>query len=87
MVASKRFWWEGAMPMYGRSKTCQILFTKELNRRLRTETSWGKDVRVNSVHPGTVATGLNKNLKQSWYLRFLESVVYALASVRIYIWL
>ena len=44
-------WWKGAMPMYGRSKTCTVLFARELSRRLRS-TNWGKNVRVNSCHPG-----------------------------------
>ena len=48
---SKGLWWKGAMPMYGRSKTCNILFTKELSRRLRN-TVWGRTVRINACHPG-----------------------------------
>ncbi len=44
-------WWKGAMPMYGQSKTCIVLFAKELSRRLR-KMDWGKGVRVNSCHPG-----------------------------------
>ena len=44
-------WWKGAMPMYGRSKTCTVLFARELSRRLR-KTSWGRSTRVNSCHPG-----------------------------------
>lgn len=49
--AKDGIWWKGAMPMYGRSKTCTVLFAKELSRRLRM-TDWGKHVRVNSCHPG-----------------------------------
>lgn len=36
---------------YGRSKLCNILFTRELARRLR-----GSDVTANCLHPGFVAT-------------------------------
>lgn len=41
---------------YGNSKLANILFTKELARRLQ-----GTGVTVNAVHPGFVATGLAKN--------------------------
>lgn len=41
----------GAMKAYGRSKLCNILFTRELARRLR-----GTHVTANSLHPGFVAT-------------------------------
>src|SRR5262245_42792028 len=43
----------GVMKAYGRSKLAQILFTRELARRLE-----GTGVVVNSVHPGAVATGI-----------------------------
>jgi NAD(P)-dependent dehydrogenase (short-subunit alcohol dehydrogenase family) len=41
----------GAMQAYGRSKLCNILFTRELARRLH-----GTGVTANSLHPGFVAT-------------------------------
>ena len=40
-----------AMKTYGRSKLCNILFTRELARRLR-----GTGVTTNCLHPGFVAT-------------------------------
>jgi len=40
-----------AMKAYGRSKLCNILFTRELARRLR-----GSGVTTNCLHPGFVAT-------------------------------
>jgi NAD(P)-dependent dehydrogenase (short-subunit alcohol dehydrogenase family) len=40
-----------AMKAYGRSKLCNILFTRELGRRLR-----GTGVTANCLHPGFVAT-------------------------------
>jgi NAD(P)-dependent dehydrogenase (short-subunit alcohol dehydrogenase family) len=41
----------GAVKVYGRSKLCNILFTRELARRLR-----GTGVTANCLHPGFVAT-------------------------------
>jgi NAD(P)-dependent dehydrogenase (short-subunit alcohol dehydrogenase family) len=41
----------GAMKSYGRSKLCNILFTRELARRLH-----GTGVTANCLHPGFVAT-------------------------------
>jgi NAD(P)-dependent dehydrogenase (short-subunit alcohol dehydrogenase family) len=41
---------------YGRSKLANILFTHELARRLQ-----GTGVTANSLHPGVVSTGFNKN--------------------------
>jgi NAD(P)-dependent dehydrogenase (short-subunit alcohol dehydrogenase family) len=38
-------------PVYGRSKLCNIVFTRELARRLA-----GTGVTANSLHPGFVAT-------------------------------
>lgn len=46
--------------VYGRSKLCNLLFTRELARRI-PETG----VTVNCVHPGGVATGLGKN--NGWF--------------------
>jgi NAD(P)-dependent dehydrogenase (short-subunit alcohol dehydrogenase family) len=40
-----------AFKVYGRSKLCNILFTRELSRRLA-----GTGVTANSLHPGFVAT-------------------------------
>ena len=40
------------MRAYGKSKLCNILFTRELARRLA-----GTGVTANSLHPGTVRTG------------------------------
>jgi NAD(P)-dependent dehydrogenase (short-subunit alcohol dehydrogenase family) len=40
-----------AANVYGRSKLCNILFTRELSRRWR-----GRGVTVNCLHPGFVAT-------------------------------
>jgi NAD(P)-dependent dehydrogenase (short-subunit alcohol dehydrogenase family) len=48
LQSTKRF---SAVNVYGRSKLCNILFTRELSRRLR-----GKGVTANCLHPGFVAT-------------------------------
>jgi NAD(P)-dependent dehydrogenase (short-subunit alcohol dehydrogenase family) len=45
-----------AMPAYGASKLGNLLFTRELARRLN-----GTGVTVNSLHPGSVATRLGQN--------------------------
>ncbi|KAJ3128688.1 hypothetical protein HK101_005355 [Irineochytrium annulatum] len=42
------------MGNYGRSKLANILFTRELQRRL--EEKGHKNIYVNAVHPGVVAT-------------------------------
>ena len=48
LQSAKRF---SALNVYGRSKLCNILFTRELSRR------WSGDgVTVNCLHPGFVAT-------------------------------
>jgi NAD(P)-dependent dehydrogenase (short-subunit alcohol dehydrogenase family) len=45
----------GFRAAYGRSKLCNILFTRELARRLA-----GTGVTANCLHPGFVATGLGQ---------------------------
>ena len=45
------------MKAYSQSKLANVLFTKELMRKLH-----GKDVIVNALHPGVVATNLFQNM-------------------------
>jgi len=52
------------MRAYGRSKLAQILFTRELARRLQ-----GSGVTVNALHPGTVATGIWTKETLPWIAR------------------
>jgi NAD(P)-dependent dehydrogenase (short-subunit alcohol dehydrogenase family) len=44
-----------AMKVYGQSKTANILYTRELARRLE-----GSGITVNALHPGAVATRLGR---------------------------
>ncbi len=53
LQSQKRF---SGMRVYGKSKLCNILFTRELARRLA-----GSGVTVNAMHPGFVASNFAKN--------------------------
>src|SRR6202042_3283630 len=48
-----------AMRVYGTSKLCNILFTRELARR-------APDLHANCFHPGVVRTGFGKNDRGLW---------------------
>ena len=48
-----------AMRVYGTSKLCNILFTRELARR-------APELRANCFHPGVVRTGFGKNENGLW---------------------
>jgi NAD(P)-dependent dehydrogenase (short-subunit alcohol dehydrogenase family) len=48
-----------AMRVYGTSKLCNILFTRELARR-------APELRANCFHPGVVRTGFGKNDNGIW---------------------
>ncbi len=48
-----------AMPVYGTSKLCNILFTRELARR-------APELHANCFHPGVVRTGFGKNENGIW---------------------
>jgi NAD(P)-dependent dehydrogenase (short-subunit alcohol dehydrogenase family) len=48
-----------AMKVYGTSKLCNILFTRELARR-------APELHANCFHPGTVRTGFGKNENGIW---------------------
>ncbi len=57
-----------ALRVYGQSKLCNILFTRELARRLA-----GSGVTVNAMHPGGVATGLGSN--NGWWAKLIATVL------------
>ncbi len=50
-----------AMKVYGTSKLCNILFTRELARRV-------PELHANCFHPGVVRTGFGKNESGIWKL-------------------
>jgi NAD(P)-dependent dehydrogenase (short-subunit alcohol dehydrogenase family) len=64
--ATKKFSW---MAVYGRSKLANILFTRELARRLE-----GTGVTVNALHPGAVRTGLGMN-NDAPFMKLLVALV------------
>lgn len=58
----------GGWKAYGQSKLANILFTRELARRLNPA-----EVTVNAMHPGVVASGFGRNNRTGWmpYLQAL----------------
>lgn len=52
-LQSEHRWGPGGYNAYGRTKLMNVLFTRELARRLS-----GAGITANAVHPGVVATGL-----------------------------
>jgi NAD(P)-dependent dehydrogenase (short-subunit alcohol dehydrogenase family) len=52
---------------YGRSKTANVLFAVELDRRLRD-----RDVRATAVHPGVIATELSRHMTDETLTALLE---------------
>jgi len=65
LEGAARYRW---MAIYGRSKLANILFTRELARRLA-----GTGITVNALHPGAVATQLGAN--NGWLSRLLLPVI------------
>jgi NAD(P)-dependent dehydrogenase (short-subunit alcohol dehydrogenase family) len=54
-------------PVYGASKLANLLFNRELARRLARA---GTHVTTNAMHPGLVHTGFGSN-NRAWYWRFI----------------
>jgi NAD(P)-dependent dehydrogenase (short-subunit alcohol dehydrogenase family) len=55
------------MQVYGRSKLANILFTRELARRLQ-----GSGVTVNALHPGVVRTHIGQ---YNWFARLIGQLI------------
>jgi len=68
----------GPIGAYGQSKLANLLFATELSRRLGPESN----VRVNAVHPGYVATELQRSVGDSYGFggRVLGALGYAFAA-------
>lgn len=61
-ITGKGTWYKGIMGRwnaYGQSKTANLLFAVELNRRMHAE---GYNVTANAVHPGVINTELGRDL-------------------------
>jgi NAD(P)-dependent dehydrogenase (short-subunit alcohol dehydrogenase family) len=58
------------MRVYGTSKLCNILFTRELANRLE-----GTGVTANSLHPGTVRTGFGQDGDARGFIKFGLGVI------------
>jgi len=52
----------GKFKAYGQSKTANILFAVELDRRMRNE---GIAITANALHPGAIKTNLQSHIKES----------------------
>jgi NAD(P)-dependent dehydrogenase (short-subunit alcohol dehydrogenase family) len=63
--SAKRF---SAFPVYGRSKLANLLFARELARRLE-----GSGVTVNALHPGAVRTGLGQQNTDAPILKLIAT--------------
>lgn len=55
---------------YSHSKLYNILFTRELARRVKDD-----GIKVVSLSPGVVNTDINRNLKEKWYSRIFLGVL------------
>jgi NAD(P)-dependent dehydrogenase (short-subunit alcohol dehydrogenase family) len=63
----------GSFRVYGTSKLCNILFTRELARRLD-----GADVTANCLHPGFVGTRFGQNNASNIFTKLLRDAVMSL---------
>ena len=58
------------MRAYSQSKLANVIFTKELQRRLQDS-----KVKVFAVHPGVVKTDITRHVVERWYFRLFFSVL------------
>mmetsp|Transcript_12435 Transcript_12435/g.31823 ORF Transcript_12435/g.31823 Transcript_12435/m.31823 type:complete len:334 (-) Transcript_12435:241-1242(-) len=64
-LSGKGTWYKGssgAWKAYGQSKTANILFASELNRRMQEA---GLSITANALHPGSIATDLQRHIISS----------------------
>jgi len=61
--------------VYNMTKLSNVLFTKELQRRLNEE---GSDITVNSIHPGLIFTNILKPLTPSVITEYLTCFIFYL---------
>lgn len=66
-------------PAYRRSKLANILFTRELARRLAATGDAGAGVTVNCLHPGFVATRIGDNNSGLWGIGIRIAKLFALS--------
>lgn len=57
----------GDYKAYSMSKSCNILFSMELDRRMQEE---GADIRSNAVHPGVISTDLGRYMPTLYQVGF-----------------
>jgi NAD(P)-dependent dehydrogenase (short-subunit alcohol dehydrogenase family) len=68
--------------VYNRTKLANILFTRELNRRLREVGRSPTELTVNALHPGAVRTALFRNANEIWYMFVFSSFAKLFYKVR-----
>jgi NAD(P)-dependent dehydrogenase (short-subunit alcohol dehydrogenase family) len=58
--------------LYPRTKLANILFTRELDRRLRAAKI--NEVTINALHPGSVKTDITRNMGEEWFARIISKI-------------
>ncbi|MBN2299594.1 MAG: SDR family NAD(P)-dependent oxidoreductase [Acholeplasmataceae bacterium] len=66
----------GKFKSYGRSKLSNLLFTYELDRKIKEE---ALDIKVVAAHPGIANTKLSRSIKQNWFTKPLISLFFKLS--------
>ena len=55
---------------YSQSKLANVLFTKELQKRVVDS-----NIKVVALHPGTIHTELNRHFEEKWYFRIIFTAI------------